>query len=83
MTKWILVEERAPEDGQDVLTYWPKKRLIQLQRFYEEFADLGPWWIGGKENHLTVEDGDVTHWMPLPAFPHKESENEHKHEQAN
>ena len=68
--KWISVEEELPEDNQRVLTCWlGSYHPIQLQTFYGE-GTRGPdaWWLGGTQNHL-VDDGCITHWMPLPEVP--------------
>jgi len=68
MQKWISIEEKMPEDRQDVLTYWPERRLIQLQAYVPDGPAGMDWWLGGWQN-LMVEDGNITHWMPLPEPP--------------
>jgi len=68
--KWISVKDRLPEDRQEVLTYWPMRDQIQVQRYYYEYtsAEDGPWFMFGWQNHL-LSEGRITHWMPLPDPP--------------
>ncbi len=65
---WISVDERLPDDQQEILTYWPERNMIQVQRFYEDYAGLGRWWMHGWQNH-SLKYNRITHWMPLPAPP--------------
>jgi hypothetical protein len=54
---WIPVEERLPEDNEDVLFYCNKYGIGT------GWIDRGKWWsaiLGGLV---------VTHWMPLPVSP--------------
>lgn len=69
--KWISVKDQLPEDQQEILTYWPERDRIQVQRFYLQYGGDGPWWMFGWDNHL-LESGDITHWMPLPDPPGKD-----------
>jgi len=73
MDEWIPVEERLPENGQRVLTYWPEGYYtLDIQQFYRAGSyHLDAWWLGGSQNHL-VENGDITHWMPPPEGPQGE-----------
>ena len=71
--RWISVKDKLPNDHQEILTYWPGYDQIQVQRFYLNYANLGPWWMFGWQNH-SVEAGRITHWMPLPSPPVTEGE---------
>jgi len=73
MDEWIPVEERLPEDGQRVLTYWPEGYYpISLQTFYSAGSyHRDAWWLGDPQNHLVAE-GNITHWMLLPKGPDNE-----------
>ena len=66
MTSWISVEDRLPEDEQEVLYY-------RCAYFAYGFYKASGSWID-----LTMRDRDgepheyysgVTHWLPLPAPP--------------
>ena len=71
--RWISVKDELPEDRQKVLTYYPCGHTpIQVQAFYLQYGGDGPWWIFGWHNH-SLEDGRITHWMPLPDLPSKET----------
>lgn len=56
-TRWIPVEERLPEIGADILAFYRDSHI-----------NMGTWgcydWL-----EEDVEDGYVTHWMPLPDGP--------------
>ena len=56
-TRWIPVEERLPDVGVDILAYYRDKHI-----------NMGSW---GCDDWLEegVEDGYITHWMPLPDGP--------------
>ena len=58
--EWISVEERLPEVGEDVLLYSKEDDKI----------DIGHYSIMFRRFFLRkFEDGNVTHWMPLPKPP--------------
>jgi hypothetical protein len=65
MTEWISVQERLPEEGEDVL-------------IYTGFAGVDHAWRDGPDfvlyrsdsyNEALVFNEQVTHWMPLPEPP--------------
>lgn len=62
---WISVEDRLPEDGQDVLVVYFKARggLPEPPNVALVRLDAGRFW--DKE----VCDALVTHWAPLPPLP--------------
>ncbi len=55
--KWISVEDRLPEDYQDVLVWEEHAGRDYVLSWYAPFCG---WW---------KETPDVTHWMPLPDPP--------------
>ena len=65
--KWVSVKDRLPEERQKVLTYFPERDMIQLQRHCKQ-AGASPcgFWIGAVH---WLEDSRITHWMPLPDPP--------------
>lgn len=65
--EWISVTERLPENG--------KESVLIALRWGE--VDIG-WCEDGRWRSEFVneyEDGEVTHWMPLPPEPRKETDN--------
>ena len=70
--RWISVEDKLPEDQQEVLTCWLEHKTIQVQTYYLEYGVPGPWWMFGWQNHL-LSSRRITHWMPLPDLPSKET----------
>ena len=61
--EWILVTERLPEKGEEVLVFDTREN-------WTGFAWLRPdetWTILGFDFHFDL--GEVTHWMPLPQPP--------------
>ena len=56
-TRWIPVTERLPDVGVDILAY-----------YRDQHINMGSW---GSDDWLEedVEDGYITHWMPLPEGP--------------
>ena len=64
MSKWISVEERLPNDGEEVLV-WVDGGIL----------DVGIWskrdkgWVDASSLQQAF---GVTHWMPLPEPPTKE-----------
>ena len=61
-SKWIRVEERLPEDLENVLTC-DHKRNIHIMRHHHDFKDP----FGIAKNNMSYYP--VTHWMPLPEPP--------------
>lgn len=57
---WISVEDRLPEPGVDVLVVYPDKHI-----------NMG---TAGSDDWLEedFEDGNITHWVPLPEPPKEE-----------
>ena len=62
--RWIPVTERLPGDGEGVLVWGCG--FIQLG-WYD--MDDGEW----RTEYFTYDDGEVTHWMPLPKAPKEEN----------
>lgn len=60
---WIKISDKLPDDNQDVLvaTY---ERIVTADTF--NMDDEGGYFS-------ITDDGDVTHWQPLPAPPTKEA----------
>ena len=60
--KWISVEERLPENDNDVLIMTPTGVSIGYCNIY-----CGYW-----ADYINDEDDHITHWMPLPEPPKEE-----------
>ena len=65
MPSWISVEERLPEDYEDVVIIMRNGASSWYRVAYREY---GGWSFGGGRR---VPD-EVTHWMPLPSAPKEE-----------
>ena len=68
--KWVSVQERLPEIGQNVLIYYPKWDGDEIQVAKLE-ADGMMFDICGEFN---IGIGVVTHWQPLPEMPREEAQ---------
>ena len=64
--KWISVEERLPEHGQEVLCAC-RAGIYEVFKYVDGIS--GPWY---KDSRHVYMKGFVTHWMPLPEPPAKE-----------
>ena len=65
MSEWISVKDRMPEEGVDVLVYGD----IYLNR---KGADVD--FVDRKSgNFFYYDEGEVTHWRPLPEPPESEA----------
>lgn len=64
MSEWIKVEDKMPDDEQNVLFTNSKLRGLPSTGWYEK--DLGFFMHNNFLNALVI----VTHWMPLPETPH-------------
>lgn len=76
---WVSCSERMPDDEEDVLCFG---QYGDNDIDEERYQFMG--WLSSKgiKRVWRVSDGDsqnrrarVTHWMPLPAAPHREGEN--------
>ena len=69
--KWISVEERLPEDQQEVLIVVPSINLhTKAERqdvFHANFWEESKTMASCEEGDF--EDGEYTHWQPLPPAP--------------
>lgn len=59
-TEWISVEDALPEVGEDVLLYSKEDDKIDIGHYSNMFCRFFL---------RKFEDGNVTHWMPLPDAP--------------
>ena len=60
--EWILMKDRLPEQGRDVLLF------DGGQIYFGYYSEISRKFILGNDK---VEVHDFTHWMQLPAFPKK------------
>ena len=58
--EWISVEDALPEVGEDVLLYSKEDDKIDIGHYSNMFCRFFL---------RKFEDGNVTHWMPLPDAP--------------
>lgn len=72
--EWISVEDRLPEECEDVLTYSDNVQLKKYEDYspqYVGFIQNGGWYSSCDfyeyNNYMSLEY--VTHWMPLPEPP--------------
>lgn len=65
--RWVSVNDRAPDNGQDVLVYiddWGKSRITGLN------YDNGAWYDCIMNCEVVIPN--ITHWMPLPEPPRED-----------
>ena len=67
--EWISVEDRLPEEHQDVLIFWKGKIDVAFLINY----NLGFWRSPRDEDEESPFPVSASHWMELPKPP-KESE---------
>lgn len=74
MSEWIKCSERMPESELQVLAFGdnPLERVGFQVLSFEQLEDK--WWNGGEG--LFQHKDFVTHWMPLPPAPEKETERQ-------
>lgn len=69
LPKWISMKERQPADFERVLCVNSNNYMATANRFHD--TGMGSW--NGSdytaEEHHDLVIGDITYWMPLPAFP--------------
>ena len=66
--KWISVDDRLPESGKEGVLIALRWGMVDIG-WYEE----GQW---SSEFVNEYEDGEVTHWMPLPQPPKGEKSSD-------
>ena len=69
MSKWQPIET-APKDGTKILAFDPSLFGICLAIWYQ-----GGWYVSEEsQDGSGYEDMPISHWMPLPPPPEKETE---------
>ena len=64
MSEWIRVEDRLPEEDEDVLAYIQDGYIKVACPFYQIDGGKRWAWFGGDYMYE-----NVTHWQPLPDPP--------------
>jgi hypothetical protein len=67
LPKWIDVEERTPEDGQQILVHGKGGRHVTA--IWKEHDPLGSFLAYSYFTEELEEAEEITHWMPLPSPP--------------
>ena len=69
MTDWISVDDRLPEDGEEViiLCYGSEPKGGY---YIDEYTNHIYWSRGDSDGERCYDFTDITHWMPLPEPPH-------------
>ena len=71
MPKWISVEDRLPEDDQDVLVCVNKNTIDTGYCSFGYDPSVRNWYA-----YASVSN-NVTHWMPLPEPPKEDAHENH------
>ena len=66
MVHFVKVTDIVPNAFESVLIYMPNKH--PLPRVHEGYYANEKWYY----NQERLEDGEVTHWAPMPLGPEKE-----------
>jgi hypothetical protein len=70
LAEWIPVGERLPEDGQEVLAFFPKMREpIAVGHLLRRGDGIMYSYRGTSGHESNFPSLIFTHWMPLPAAP--------------
>lgn len=74
LPKWISVEEKLPDFEGAVLCM--RKSHIRVGLSYQEilYFDYDEQWFKDMFRDFFVEEGCITHWMPLPEQPKEETD---------
>lgn len=62
-SQWVSVEERLPEEGQEVLLYDVNSIRHYVIGWRRKKGDNKSMWA---LSNGFVEDKDITHWLPIP-----------------
>lgn len=65
--RWIAVSERHPPATRDVIVYGIQRGRNKNRTVHVEYVGTRPW--------ESVEDGEITHWMPLPPAPSTQTQS--------
>ena len=66
MSEWIMVEDRIPDDGQNVIAFVDSAFVVAAQYRNSCFYDV----LKDADGSLfETVSRDVTHWQPLPEPP--------------
>ena len=63
--QWVSVEDEWPDIGQYILVYHKDGVMQCAQYLISGYDDRGLWVL----DHYYEEQGEITHWMPLPEPP--------------
>lgn len=67
---WISVDERLPQDNELVLVCENGEVKIRYYSVSNNGQERCHWWSDEWDDFCcNVDDGDVTHWQPLPQPP--------------
>ena len=69
MGEWISVDDRLPDDSQDILLVVNGARVIS--GYYAGYNGAHYVWKASR-NGFVFWDDEITHWMPLPELPKEE-----------
>lgn len=61
-SKWIAVDDELPDNGREVLTWWPKVDLMREATWFN-----GKWNVASFSK-VDMNGDDITHWRELPRF---------------
>jgi len=69
---WISVKDRLPRQGKEVLVTWKRYNGVNDISIGQIFkVNKGDWYFTycEMEGFNSLDDSQVTHWMPLPNPP--------------
>jgi len=79
LTTWISVDDRLPDEGEDVLCFVPINNAISelhificlRDRYVEDNGELSSYWCWfyQYDGGCSEVSQTITHWMPIPDAP--------------
>ena len=72
--KWVIVEERLPENNTQVLMWSARWKIAEAGSYYNKH-----FWVYSEIGDGYIAD-NITHWMPLPAPPDRRPPEGETHE---